>query len=174
MYFEKLPIGLSWILPLDNSGKVSCKDSVDTRFWHVSRKSVAKEKRFCVVRSVDLGRWSCTTVKILLTKEGEIDQIFWLRFGKSYLILKLVLFHRIKSCFAMIGYYCVSVGYKYEPPGYCKDWYTSNKHNFTIWNLLSRRLLRHPFFVFCKFFQVDQGRLTFERLGLLVSVRFTE
>ena len=60
-------------------------------------------------------------LKILLTEEGEIDKIFWLRFGKSYLILKLVLFFRIESCFAVIGKDCVSVGYKYEPPGYCKD-----------------------------------------------------
>ena len=76
--------------------------------------------------SVSYNRWTwrggrAPLLKILLTEEGEIDKIFWLRFGKSYLILKLVLFHRIKSCFAMIGYYCVSVGYKYEPPGYCKD-----------------------------------------------------
>ena len=27
-------------------------------------------------------------LKILLTEEEEIDQIFWLRFGKSYLILE--------------------------------------------------------------------------------------
>ena len=27
-------------------------------------------------------------LKILLTEEGEIDQIFWLRFDKSYLILE--------------------------------------------------------------------------------------
>ena len=38
---------------------------VDTRFWHVSRKSVAMEKRFCVIRSVDLERWSCATVENL-------------------------------------------------------------------------------------------------------------
>ena len=38
---------------------------VDTRFWHVSKKSVAKKKRFCVVRSVDLERWSCATVEDL-------------------------------------------------------------------------------------------------------------
>ena len=38
---------------------------------------------------------------------------------------------------------------------------------------LFRRL--HLFFSFFdEFFQVDQGRLTFERLGLLVSLRFTE
>ena len=30
------------------------------------------------------------------------------------------------------------------------------------------------FFFFDEFFQVDQGRLTFERLDLLVSFRFTE
>ena len=28
--------------------------------------------------------------KILLTEEGEVDQIFWLRFGKSYLIFRIV------------------------------------------------------------------------------------
>ena len=32
-------------------------------------------------------------LKILLTEEGKIDQIFWLRFCKSYLILELVLFY---------------------------------------------------------------------------------
>ena len=42
-------------------------------------------------------------LKILLTEEGEIDQIFWLRFGKSYLVLELVLFYRIELCFAAIG-----------------------------------------------------------------------
>ena len=33
--------------------------------------------------------------KIVLTGEGRIDQIFWLRFGKSYLVLEFVLFYRI-------------------------------------------------------------------------------
>ena len=38
-------------------------------------------------------RWTwrgdrASPLKILLTEEGEIDQIFWLRFGKSYLILE--------------------------------------------------------------------------------------
>ena len=42
-----------------------------------------------------------SSLKILLTKEG--NQIFWLRFGKSYLILELVLFYRIESHFAVIG-----------------------------------------------------------------------
>jgi len=41
---------------------------VDPRFWHVSRKSVAKEKRFCVVRSVDLERWSHATVENLVDR----------------------------------------------------------------------------------------------------------
>ena len=42
-------------------------------------------------------------LKILLTEEGVIDQIFGLRFDKSYLVLELVLFYRIESCFAVIG-----------------------------------------------------------------------
>ena len=71
--------------------------------------------------SVSYDRWTwgggrAPPLKILLTDEGEIDQILWLRFGKSYLILESVLFYRIESCFAIIGYDCVSVGYKYEPP----------------------------------------------------------
>ena len=44
---------------------------VDTRFWQVSRKHVAKEKRFCVARSVDLEGRSCATVKDLADKGGE-------------------------------------------------------------------------------------------------------
>jgi len=87
--------------------------------------------------SVWYDRWTwrgdrASPLKILLTEEGEIDQIFWLWFGKSYLVLELVLFYRIDLWFAVIGWDCVSVGYKYEPPGYCKDWYTSNKYKFTL------------------------------------------
>jgi hypothetical protein len=63
---------------------------VDTRFWHVSRKSVAKEKRFCVVRSMDLEGWSRIAVENLVDRGREIDQIFWLQFGKSYLIFRIV------------------------------------------------------------------------------------
>ena len=29
-------------------------------------------------------------LEILLTEEGEVDQICWLRFGKSYLIFRMV------------------------------------------------------------------------------------
>ena len=36
---------------------------VDTRFWYVLRKSVAKEKRFYIIRSVDLERWLRATVE---------------------------------------------------------------------------------------------------------------
>ena len=56
--------------------------------------------------SYDRWTWRCGHVpplKILLTKEEEIDQIFCLRIGKSYLILGSVLFYRIESCFAVIG-----------------------------------------------------------------------
>ena len=43
--------------------------------------------------SVWYDRWTwrgdcASPLKILLTEEGEIDQIFWLRFGKSCLILE--------------------------------------------------------------------------------------
>ena len=69
----------------------------------MSRKSVAKEERFCAVRSIDLEGGRVSSLKILLTEEGEIDQIFLFRFGTSYLILELVLFYRIESCFAVIG-----------------------------------------------------------------------
>jgi hypothetical protein len=43
---------------------------VDTKFSHVSRKSVAKEKRFCTVQSVDLEGWSCATVEGLADRSG--------------------------------------------------------------------------------------------------------
>jgi len=42
-------------------------------------------------------------LEILLTEEREVDQILWLQFGRSYLILELVLFSRIESCFAVIS-----------------------------------------------------------------------
>ena len=109
-------------------------------------------------------------LEILLTEEREVDQILWLRFGRSYLILELVLFSRIESCFAIIGLDYISVGYKYEPPVTEKDRYTSKQINFTICNLFSRQRLRHLFLFLCEFFQANQGRLTFERLGLLVSL----
>jgi hypothetical protein len=55
-------------------------------------------------------------LEILLTEEGEINLIFGLQFGKSYLFFRVVLFLKIESCFAVIGNDCVSVGDKYEPP----------------------------------------------------------
>ena len=50
--------------------------------------------------SVWCDRWTWTgdrasPLKILLTGEGEVDHIFWLPFGKSYLVLEFVLFYRI-------------------------------------------------------------------------------
>ena len=47
-----------------------------------------KEKRFCIVRSVDLGDDRVPRSNILLTEGEEVDQIFWLRFGKSYFIFR--------------------------------------------------------------------------------------
>ena len=70
--------------------------------------------------------------KILLTEEREVDQIFWFRFGRRYLVFELVLFSRLESCFAVIGLDFVSIGYKYEPPIIVKDWYTTKQQNFTL------------------------------------------
>ena len=43
---------------------------VDTKFWHASRKSVAKEKKFCAVQSMDLEGRSYATVKDLADRRG--------------------------------------------------------------------------------------------------------
>ena len=53
-------------------------------------------------------RWTwkgdrASPLEILLTEEGEIDRIFWLRFGNSYLVLELVLFSKLESCCAVIS-----------------------------------------------------------------------
>ena len=58
--------------------------------------------------SVWYDRWTwrgdrASPLKILLTEEGEVDQIFWLRFGRRYLVLEIVLFSRLESCFVVIG-----------------------------------------------------------------------
>ena len=65
------------------------------------------------------------------------------------------------------------MGYKYEPPAFVKIDTHQNKQIL----LLAIYFLVDDFatfFLFREFFQADQGHLTFERLGLLVSVRFTE
>ena len=105
--------------------------------------------------SVWYDRWTwrgdrASPLKILLTEEGEIDQIFWLRFGKSYLVLEFVLFYRIDLWFTVIGWDCVSVGYKYDPLGYCKRLIHIQQTQLYYFNLLSRRRLRHPFFFFLR------------------------
>ena len=60
------------------------------------------------------------------------------------------------------------MGYKYEPPITIEDLYTSNKQNFTLLAIYFSVSDFAIFFFFREFFQADQGRLTFERLGLLV------
>ena len=62
------------------------------------------------------------------------------------------------------------MGYKYETPAIVKIDRHPNKQTL----LLAIYFLVGGFailFLFHKFFQADQGRLTFERLGLLVSLR---
>ena len=39
---------------LSRKSHCHCAEAVDTRFWHVSRRRVAEEKRLCIVRSADL------------------------------------------------------------------------------------------------------------------------
>ena len=64
-------------------------------------------------------------------------------------------------------------GINMSPPAIVKIDTYPNKQTF----LLAIYFLVGDFailFLFREFFQADQGRLTFERLGLLVSLRFTK
>jgi hypothetical protein len=69
----------------------------------VSRKSVAKEKMFCIERTVDLEGRSYVTDGNLVDRGKwswpDILTLVW----QGYHVLELVLFSRIESCFAMIG-----------------------------------------------------------------------
>ena len=108
----------------------SCPNSMADHFGFLfSMKGVAEGEKVLNGTNGGLGRvivhhhWkSCWPRKERLTKY----------FGNNYVVLELVLFLKIEWSFAVIGQDFVSVGYKYEPPGYCKDWYTSNKHKFTL------------------------------------------
>ena len=104
---------------------------VDTKFWHVTRKSVVKKKRF-LLRGGFGEVVACQGWKSCWLRKGRLTRYFGFGLVGVILFFRVVLFLKIESCFAVIGYDCVSVGYKYEPPGYCKDWYTSNKHKFTL------------------------------------------
>ena len=63
------------------------------------------------------------------------------------------------------------MGYKFEPPAIVKV----DTHSTNTTLLLAIYFLvgdfATPFSFFHEFFQADQGRHTFERLGLLVSLR---
>ena len=65
------------------------------------------------------------------------------------------------------------MGYKFEPPAIVKV--DTHPTNTTL--LLAIYFLVGDFaiffFLFREFFQADQGRLTFEQLGLLVSLRLS-
>ena len=62
------------------------------------------------------------------------------------------------------------MGYKYEPPTIVKIDTHPNKQILllAIYFLVGDFAI---FFLSCEFFQADQGCLTFEQLGLLVSLR---
>ena len=65
------------------------------------------------------------------------------------------------------------MGYKYEPPVIVKiDTHPTNTTLLLIIYFLVGDFATLLFFR--EFFQANQGCLTFERLGLLVSLRFTE
>ena len=66
------------------------------------------------------------------------------------------------------------LGYKYVPTSICKSFATRqiNKPYFLLAIYFS--VGGFAIFFFCEFFRDDQGRLTFERLDLLVSFSFAE
>ena len=66
------------------------------------------------------------------------------------------------------------MGYKYEPPAIVKIDTHSTNTNLLYLQLTFSSATSPSFFLFREFFQADQERLTFERLGLLVSLHFTE
>ena len=63
------------------------------------------------------------------------------------------------------------LGYKYVLPCIVKGLSHDQSTNPTFYLQFTFRRLRHFSFLFDEFFRVDQGRLTFERLYLLVSFR---
>ena len=64
---------------------------VDTKFWHVSRKSVAKEKKFCAVRSMDLEGRSCAMVKYPADRRrGGLIRYFGYGLARVILFLEVV------------------------------------------------------------------------------------
>ena len=85
------------------------------------------------------------------------------------LFIRIVLFLKIESCFAVIGYDCVSVGYKYEPPAIVRiDTHPTNT-NLLYLQFTFSSATSPSFSLFREFFRADQGCLTFEQLDLLVS-----
>ena len=63
------------------------------------------------------------------------------------------------------------MGYKYEPPAIVKIDTHPNKQTLLVAIYFLIGDFATLFSFFREFFQADQGRLTFERLGLLVSLR---
>ena len=70
-------------------------------------------------------------------------------------------------CYNRLG----CLGYKYVPLSICKSFVTRpiNKPYFLLAIYFS--VSGFAIFFFCEFFRVDQGRLIFERLDLLVNFR---
>ena len=68
---------------------------------------------------------------------------------------------------------CVGMGYKYDPPAIVKIDTHPNRQTLlhAIYFFIGDFAIGFPF---REYFQADHGRLTFERLGLLVSLHFTK
>ena len=68
-------------------------------------------------------------------------------------------------CRNRLGY----LGYKYVPPSICKSFVTRPINKLYFFLAIYFSVGGFAIFIFCEFFRDDQGRLTFERLDLLVS-----
>ena len=65
------------------------------------------------------------------------------------------------------------LGYKYVLPSIVEGLSHDQSNNSIFYLQFTFRRLRHFSFLFGEFFRVDQGRLTFERLDLLVNFRLS-
>ena len=70
-------------------------------------------------------------------------------------------------CRNRLGY----LGYKYVPPSICKSFVTRPINKLYFFLAIYFSVGGFAIFFFCEFFRVDQGRLTFDLLDLLVSFR---
>ena len=62
-----------------------------TPYFDMCQEGLLRRKKGSILYDREIWRGDrVPRSKILLTEEGEVDQIFWLWFGKSYLIFRTV------------------------------------------------------------------------------------